>query len=394
MKKLGIGFGVLVLIGAVFWWAIGSDWRRLILNAPTNSDVLFWSQDQRDAGFRMLDRVWFMVDARKIETAENVRDLPVGDPLEFDFDIDAYFEGQRHSALIIVHDGKIRYERYGLGFTDTGRWTSFSVAKSLTSTLVGAAIVDGHIDSLDDPVSKYVSGLQGSAYDDVTIEQLLTMSSGVRWTEDYEDPNSDVAKFNSHVSENGESNVVSYLSKLPRAHPAGEIWNYSTGETNLIGILVSKATGKPLAEYLSEKIWQPFGMQQHATWLLNEDGSEISGCCIQAAARDFARYGLFMLEGAMINGQRIVPEGWVEAATSNQVKSEVARREGYGYQWWINEDGMYEAGGIFGQGIFIDPKRNLIIASNSSWGSAMGYDEFDARTKFYRDVSRLIAEGK
>lgn len=394
MKKLGYGLGIIALIGAIFWWSIGSDWRRLILNPPMDADVLFWSQGQRDAGFRMLDRVTFMVESREIETASNVRELPIGEPLEFDFDIDAYFEQQRHSALVIVHNGEIRYERYGLDFTDSGRWTSFSVAKSFTSTLVGAAILDGHIESLTDPVSKYISGLQGSAYDDVTIEQLLTMSSGVRWIEDYEDPNSDVAKFNNHVAEDGKSNVVSYLSSLPRAHEPGEVWNYSTGETNLIGTLVSEVTGKTLAEYLSEKIWKPLGMQQHATWLLNEDGSEISGCCIQAATRDFARYGLFMLEDGIIDGERVVPEGWVESATSNQVKSEVARREGYGYQWWINEDGMYEAGGIFGQGIFIDPKRNLIIANNSSWTSALGYEEFEARGKFYRDVSRLIAAGK
>jgi len=220
------------------------------------------------------------------------------------------------------------------------------------------------------------------------------MSSGVQWNEDYEDPNSDVAKFNNHVAEDGGSNLVSYMSNLPRAHEPGEVWNYSTGETNLVGILVSEATGKTLADYLSEKIWKPYGMQQHATWLLNGDGSEISGCCIQASTRDFARYGLFILEGGKVDGESILPAGWIEAATTNQVKSEVDRRTGYGYQWWINEDGMYEAGGIFGQGIFIDPKRNLIIANNSSWGSALGYDEFDARTKFYRDVSRLIDQGK
>ena len=135
-------------------------------------------------------------------------------------------------------------------------------------------------------------------------------------------------------------------------------------------------------------------MQQHATWLLNDDGTEISGCCIQASARDFARYGLFMLEGGKIDGASILPKGWIKAATRNQVKSDVNRRSGYGYQWWINEDGMYEAGGIFGQGIFIDPKRKLVIANNSSWGSALGNDEFAAREKFYRDVSRLIDQGK
>lgn len=390
MKKFGIGLLIFALLGAIGWWAIGPDWRRLISNPPTNTDVLFWDQGQRDAGFRMLDRVPFLVKARNIDAGDDVLDLPIGDPIEFDFDIDAYFENQRHAALVIVHNGKIRYERYGLGFSDTGRWTSFSVAKSFTSTLVGAAINDGYINSLEEPVSKYVSGLEGSAYDDVTIKQLLAMSSGVQWNEDYEDPNSDVAKFNSHVSDDERSNLVSYLSKLPRAHAPGDVWNYSTGETNLVGVLVSEATGKTLAEYLSEKIWTPYGMQQDATWLLDGDGAEISGCCIQASTRDFARYGLFMLDGGKVNGTPILPDGWIEAATQNQAKSEVARRTGYGYQWWINEDGMYEAGGIFGQGIFIDPKRNLIIANNSSWGSALGYSEFEERSKFYRDVSRII----
>lgn len=392
MKKFGIFVGILAIIGGVSWWAVGPDWRRLLLSAPTNSDVLFWTQDQRDAGFRMLDRVPFMVKSRKIETADNVRELKPGKPIKFDFDIDEYFESQRHSALVIVHKGRIRYERYGLDFSETGRWTSFSVAKSFTSTLVGAAIQDGYIESLKDPVSKYVDGLQGSAYDKVTIHQLLTMTSGVQWNEDYEDPASDVAVFNNHIAEDGGSNLVSYMSKLPRAHPPGQVWNYSTGETNLIGILVSEATGKTLAEYLSEKIWKPYGMQQDATWLLNEDGTEVSGCCIQAATRDFARYGLFMLQDGKIDGERVVPKGWVRRATQNQVKSEVPRREGYGYQWWVNEDRMYEAGGIFGQGIFIDPKRKLVIANNSSWTSALGHEEFAARNKFYRDVSRLIDE--
>ena len=393
MKKLGIGLAILVALGALFWWMIGPDWRRLALNPPTNADVLFWNQGQRDAGFRMLDKVPVLIKARTIEAGADEHELAQGDPLEFDFDIDTYFESQRHSALVIIHNGKVRYERYGLDFSDTGRWTSFSVAKSFTSTLVGAAIKDGYIESLQDPVSKYVSGLQGSAYDDVTIEQLLTMTSGVRWIEDYEDPTSDVAKFNTHVSEDGGSNLVSYLKDLPRAHEPGAVWNYSTGETNLIGVLVSEATGKTLAEYLSEKIWKPYGMQQDATWLLNEDGTEISGCCIQAATRDYARYGLFMLDGAKIDGTSIVPEGWVEAATSDQIGSGVDRRDGYGYQWWIYEDGTYEAGGIFGQGIYIDSINNLVIANNSSWTSALGYEEFDERTKFYKDVSRLVSKG-
>ena len=213
---------------------------------------------------------------------------------------------------MIVHDGQVRLERYGLGFDAGGRWTSFSVAKSLTSTLVGAAVRDGHIKSMDDKVSDYIAEMKGSAYDDVSIRQLLTMTSGVQWNEDYGDPNSDVARFNNHQPEPGVDALVSYLRRLPRAAPAGTRWLYSTGETNLVGILVSRATRRPLSDYLSEKVWVPAGMAQQATWILSKTGQEISGCCIQAATRDFARFGQFILGGARVNGQSILPDGWLD----------------------------------------------------------------------------------
>ena len=395
MKRLGIGLAIVVAFLAAIWWMIGSDWRRLILAAPSDANVLFWTQGQRDAGFRMLDRVPMLVEARDIPASGNETDIAAGPPLSLNIDLDAYMADNRHSAVVVLHDGQLRLEQYGLGFDEQGRWTSFSVAKSLTSTLVGAAIQDGYIESLNEPVSKYIPDLAGSAYDDVTIEQLLTMTSGVRWIEDYEDPNSDVALFNTHVSEDGSSNLVSYMKDLPRAHPAGEVWNYSTGETNLIGVLVIEATGKTLSDYLSEKIWGPYGMAQDASWLLNEDGTEISGCCIQASTRDFARFGQFVLDGAEIDGRSIVPDGWVEQATVKQVGIGDPGH-GYGFQWWTYDDGAYAADGIFGQGIFIDPNRNLVIATNSSWSSAMGdVDQSHAkREEFFQVVQAAIdAEG-
>ena len=121
--------------------------------------------------------------------------------------------------------------------------------------------------SLDDTVSRYIPGLRGSAYDDVTIRQLLTMTSGVRWNEDYEDPEADVAKFNNATPEPGMDATVAYMRTLPRAHPPGTVWHYNTGETNLIGVLVSSATHKPLAQYLEEKIWHPAGMEAEADTL-------------------------------------------------------------------------------------------------------------------------------
>ena len=175
MRKLTIGLGIVALVGALTWWMIGSDWRRLITNLPTDAEVLFWTEGQRDAGFRMLDRVPILVASREIPASGNVRSLEDGPELQLPVDVDAYMKEQRHAALVIVQDGRVRLERYGLGFEDDGRWTSFSVAKSLTSTLVGIAVKDGDIESLDDPVSKYISGLENSTYDNVTVEQLLTL---------------------------------------------------------------------------------------------------------------------------------------------------------------------------------------------------------------------------
>lgn len=391
MKKNGIFLATIISLGAISWWMIGADWRRLLSDPPSGSDVLFWSQGQRDAGFRMLDRVPFISEKRTIKAGQIVRDFEVGKPINLGFDINTYFEHQRHSALIIVHNGKIRHEQYGLDFEDSGRWASFSVAKSITSTLVGAAIRDGYINSLDDSIADYITGLKGSVYDKVSIEHLLTMQSGVGWNEDYDDRESDVSLFTQHISDDGRSNLVSYMSSLQRVHQPGAVWNYSTGETNLIGILVSEATGKPLAEYLSEKIWRPYGMQQDANWLLNKDGIEISGCCIQAATRDYARYGQFILDGALIDDTQILPEGWIEAATSSQIGHPLFNSKGgYGYQWWTYSDGTYQAVGIFGQIIHIDPSRQLIIAANSSWTSALGDKEFKARRQFIEDVAAAI----
>ena len=243
---------------------------------------------------------------------------------------------------------------------------------------------------MDDKVSDYIVAMKGSAYDDVSIRQLLTMTSGVRWNEDYADPNSDVARFNNHQPEDGVDALVSYLRALPREVPAGTRWNYSTGETNLVGVLVGEATKKPLAQYLSEKVWARAGMEQQATWILSKTGREISGCCIQAASRDFARFGLFILDGARVGGEAIVPAGWLEQATTERAPTNRPGR-GYGYQWWTYDDGSFAARGIFGQGIFIDPKRGIVVASNADWaGGATDRVANEAREAFYKAVQKAV----
>ncbi len=391
IKKITLGVLASVLLaGTAFWFSLDKETRGLLATVPTNRDLLFWSTPQRDAAFRALDRIPLLAKARAIPAGTQPRALPPGPPLTLPLDLDAFLASQRSAGLVILQGGQVRLERYGLDFDAEGRWTSFSVAKSVTSLLVGAAVKDGFIRSMDDKVSDYLPQMKGSAYDEVSIRQLVTMTSGVRWTEDYGDPQSDVARFNNHVPEPGVDALVSYLRKLPRQAPAGSRFHYSTGETNLVGLLVATATSKPLATYLSETIWVPAGMGQQATWILNKTGQEIGGCCIQATTRDYARIGQFILEGARVNGQAIVPEGWLQEATRQQVSTN-RPDQGYGYMWWIYPDGSFAARGIFGQGLFIDPKRQLVIASNGNWPKAASDPEaMAARDAFYRAVQAAV----
>ncbi len=391
-RNIAIGlFGAVVVAGGLGFASLDKETRGLLLHLPTNADALSWSQPQRDAAFRAMDRLTFLAKSSDIEPSSAPLALPPGKPLEIP-GLDDYMAGQHSAAIVILQDGKVRLERYGLGFDRAGRWTSFSVAKSFTSTLVGAAIQDGAIKSLEDRVSRYVPGLRGSAYDDVTIRQLLTMSSGVAWNEDYEDPNSDVSQFNKAPPDPGLDAIVSYMRKLPRAHKPGEVWHYNTGETNLVGVLISSATGKTLSRYLQEKIWQPAGMEAKATWILAKTGQEIAGCCLQAETRDFARMGLFVLANGVAHGRQITPPDWFAEATHKQMDIGIPGR-GYGFFWWTYDDGSVAARGIFGQGIFIDPRRRLVIATNSDWTRASLGPEPKEREEFYKQVQALVDAG-
>ena len=360
---------------------------------PTDENVLFWTQDQRDNAFRQME---VLTTTRTIEAGDTIRKLEAGTPLpkkltteNGELSIDDYMADQRLAGLVVLQDGKIRLEEYRMDFGPDDRWTSFSVAKSLVSTLVGAAIKDGFIKSLDDPLTAYIPELKGSGYDGVTVEQLLTMTSGVKWNEDYEDKNSDVARFNTTKSKDGVDPVILYMKTLVNEAEPGTRWQYNTGETNLIGVLVAKATGKSLSEYLSEKVWKPYGMAKDAVWILNDGGKEIGGCCISATTRDFALFGQFAMNGGKIGDTYVVPEGWFAKAGSKQ--ADIGQPgAGYGYQWWTFDDGSFAGQGIFGQGIFIDPKRKLVIAGNGNWPRATPDDKKVTRDAFYRAVQSYL----
>jgi CubicO group peptidase (beta-lactamase class C family) len=230
--------------------------------------------------------------------------------------------------------------------------------------------------------------LRGSAYDDVTIRQLLTMTSGVKWNEDYSDVNSDVARMFSQPPDRGFDMTVSYVRKLPRDTAPGTKWVYNTAETNLVGVLVAEATGKHLADYLSEKIWRPYGMERDAEWMIDDVGHEQGGCCLAMTLRDFGRFGQFILDGARVGKKAVVSENWLAEATKSQAPADAG--VGYGYQWWTSDDGTFNGYGIYGQMLHIDRARRLIIVLNSAWERPIDRASREAREAFVAAVEAAL----
>jgi CubicO group peptidase (beta-lactamase class C family) len=210
------------------------------------------------------------------------------------------------------------------------------------------------------------------------------MSSGVKWNEDYTDAKSDVAQAGFVGSEPGMDALVSYMRHLPRDAEPGTKWHYDTGETDMVGIMVANAVGKPLSQYLSEKVWTTYGMEQDAVWMVNASGKqERGGCCISMTLRDYGRVGQFILDGGRAHGRQVVPSWWVAQATTKEIDNGAG---GYGYFWWIRENGSYEAVGIFGQSITTFKDERLIIVINSAWPVATSKDYSSARTAFINAI--------
>ena len=337
--------------------------------------ILFWSSEQKEKGFKRIDEI---IPSHPIKKGKYIYHLETKlidlSSVTYDlygksYSIKDYFTKLRVAGLLVVHKGDIVYERYGLNNDKNSRWISFSVAKSVTSMLLGAAIKDGYINSVEDPVTNYLPQLVGSSYENVSIKNLLQMSSGIVWNEDYSDPESDVSIAAAYNS----TTLTNYLNKLPTNSKPGEFFNYNTGETNLVGGLVHSAIGNNLSAYLEQKIWQPFGMESDASWSVDENHLlELGGCCINATLRDYARIGLFaMNDGKLTDGTRVLPEGWMKESTTPS-----KGYRGYGYQWWL-EDSMrtgepssFSALGIFGQMIWINPATETIIVTHSAWPEA------------------------
>ncbi len=332
--------------------------------------------------FRNIDRLFA---TRTVKAGNSPRPLPAAERrlqnFQFEsrgnsYDLYDFMALNRVAGLLVVKNGEVAFEQYALGNDEHTRWMSMSVVKSITATLVGVAIQDGHIDSLDDPLTRYLPQFTGSAYEDVTVRQLLRMASGVAWNETYTDPASDRrAMLEAQIAQQPGA-ILDLMAGLERAAAPGTRWNYSTGETSVVGALVNAATGESVASYLSRKIWQPFGMETDASWWLDAPhGQEIGGSGLSATLRDYARFGLFMLNNGEIDGESILPPGWVQEATAwPTIGGELVD---YGYMWWLLDEGAYAAIGIFGQFIYVHREDKLVIAMWSAQPKPVGKDAVD-----------------
>jgi CubicO group peptidase (beta-lactamase class C family) len=357
-------------------------------NLPRDGGILFWSGDQQIAGFR---NIALLSPVRHINRGELVKELPAAprdlSSLSYsvagqDYSLQDFMQQNHVAGLLVLKNGEIAHEAYGLGNREDHLWVSFSMTKSVVSMLTGAAIADGYIGSVEDLVTDYLPQLKGTSYDNVRVRQVLQMASGTDWDENYADPQSDVA-----TSPNDMLQLMEFMGSKPRVAEPGERFNYNTGETNLAGAIVRAAIGNNLAAYLTEKIWKPYGMESDATWISHgPNAGELGGCCISATLRDWGRLAMFaMSNGVLADGTEVLPPNWMHDSTQASPAS-----DSYGYLWWLNGDGTYRASGIFGQGIYFNPADDLIIVVQGAWPQATGAAFAAHRDGLFRAVENQL----
>ena len=383
-----------VVVAALLVALAGYVWLR---NSPHWAAVTLFAEDVRVENFRNLDRIFPSQPVASGNTvwrfAEDMRPLPATyEFLDETRQVDAFLTDTVTTGLLVLHDGVLVHEEYRLGADEASSFTSWSVAKSVLSILVGIALEEGHINSVHDQLTDYIPELAGSAYDGVTIEDALTMSSGVAFDEDYANPLSDVNRL--FVSLSMGQTMVDILAGLGRDHAPGTYNNYISSDSIALGLVLEAATGIPNEEYLATRLWHPMGAEHAASWSTGADGLVLPFCCLNATLRDYARLGQLYLQGGARDGEQIVPRAWVEASTTPNAPRLLPGDNpasfwtfGYAYHWWIPENPQDEfmAIGIWGQYIYVNRARSVVIVKKSA-----DYD-FDVRDHETVEVFRAIS---
>lgn len=395
MKRRFLRIAVIVFLLLLVVGISGAMWLR---STPYWAGITLFAEGNRVENFRNMDNVFPFKDVAAGGSVWAFAQATDPLPENYDYDgeqrrLDQFLDDTTTTGLLVVRDGAVTHEEYRLGADATSRFTSWSMAKSVVSALIGVAIEEGYITSLDDPVERYVPALAGSGYEGVTIEQTLTMSSGVGFDEDYNSMMSDVNQLFFGLAMG--TPLEETLAGLEREHEPGTYNNYISSDTAVLGLVLEAATGMPAETYLETRIWVPMGAEAGAFWNTGREGPVLPFCCLNATLRDYARFGRLFLEGGMREGEQIVPGDWV----ANSTRPTAPHLEpgenpasfwtlGYGYQWWVPEDPRDEflAIGIWGQYIYVDRMRDVVIVKTSA-----DYD-FDIRDYESIAVFRAIAK--
>lgn len=376
----------LLLCGAAVIAEPDEDALGKLQGYPTGGPPTWYAAPNRVGAWSAMDQVG--VPVRAVKRGTDVLPLPdaTAPPViryrwrNVDYTLDDYLERRRITGLLILKNGEIVAQRYRYARTPEARFLSFSMAKSVTSLLVGIALDQGLIASLDDPAARYVKDLEGSAYGGTSVRQLLRMSSGIRFTERY-DGNDDVARLSRAIAGSSGPRPLALLRTFDeRIAPAGEKFAYATAESEVLGRVLTGATGKTLAELTSEWLWKPLGAERDAFWRVGADGQEQAGGGFNATLRDWGRLGVLLANDGQVAGRAIVPRTYLLDATdaARQPAAFAPRAAtpflGYGYQFWLYpmKTRTFALQGIHGQTIYVQPSSGIVLVQTAVYDQASG----------------------
>lgn len=341
--------------------------------------VTLYDEDKIVDNFIGMHEFFSYTTIKASKSPVRLQETPKGLPVHFGFDgkkikLMDFIEQNRTTGLLVIKDGDIVHEQYRLGFNKDKQHISWSMAKSFISALFGIALDEGHIQSIEQTVTDYVPELKGSGYDNVRIKDVLQMSSGVLFNEDYADFYSDINRFGRTIAL-GKS-LDEFAATLTREREPGTYHHYVSIDTQVLGMILTRATGVSLTQYLQEKIWYSMGMENDAYWLSDDFGMELALGGLNVSLRDYAKFGMMFAQKGMWEGKQIVPKDWVvdsitadaphlQPGADNPLSDSM---HGYGFQWWLpfGREDEFNAQGIYNQFIFIDPDQKLVIANTSA----------------------------
>ena len=353
-----------VLLALVLAAVVIGVWKREQITRLLAVNSLF-SEEKIVQNFSHMDAAFLTVPVSRGDGATSA--LGYGPETTLPPAVDDWIIDRTVTSLVVLKDGEIVYENYFQGTTADDLRISWSVAKSYLSALVGILINEGVIASLDDPVTKYAPELAGSAYDGASLRNVLQMSSGVSFDEDYLDFNSDINRMGRVLALGGKMDDFA-ASLSERFSEPGQQWQYVSIDTHVVGMVVRGATGRDIADLISEKVIVPLGLETAPYYLTDGVGTAFVLGGLNMTTRDYARFGQMFAQGGTWQGKQIVPADWVAASTKPSAPTQPGQT-GYGYQWWIPEGaapGVYMARGIYGQYIYVDTARDVVIATTAA----------------------------